>query len=96
MCIRESKKAETHVTSTTHHRTIEKLNDDPTQRRVAEMLGLEFLRPRGQCEDANIRMLAISKPAHARHFVLASRFQILRVSHFGKNKEHTTYRQTSF
>ena len=62
VCIRESKKAETHVTSTTHHRTIEKLNDDPTQRRVAEMLGLEFLRPRGQCEGADIRKLAISKP----------------------------------
>jgi len=62
-----SRKAEVHRNedfSIDRHMVVEKLNDEPLQRRVVELLGLENLRPRGCSKGDDIRMLIVSKPPH--------------------------------
>lgn len=59
-----SQKAGAHMDSNLHNKVVEKLNDEPNQRRVAELLGLESLRPRKRNVGEDINMLIISKPPH--------------------------------
>lgn len=43
-------------------KVVERLNDEYTQNKVAQMIGLEGLRPRGRRVGDDIRLLVISKP----------------------------------
>jgi len=65
VCTPRSRKPGERATFTSHNKVVEKVNDEYCQRKVAEAMGLEQLRPRGRRLGDDIRLIILSKPPHA-------------------------------